>query len=307
MTDEQNNQDDDLIIDIVDDTPDEDKGRTPIPKEEIDKALKDEDLEDALDEHGKKTESRYKKLSKGYHDERRRAETAQRERDEAVRVAQQIVEENKRLRGQVNQGTNIVVEQAKTSAEFELATATKNFEDALEAGDTKKAAKAQQDLTNAQIRLNQAKNFRHTPLQENENDVQIQQRLQNVTSQDPKAVDWASKNAEWFQKDQDMTDYAFLVHNKLQRKGVAIGSDEYYEAIDDEMRKSFSDYFGESKPNPANTRAKKPAANTAPATRSTSPRKVTLTTSMVSIAKRLGITNEQYARELVKQQEQERA
>ena len=102
-----------------------------------------------------------------------------------------------------------------------------------------------------------------------------------------------------------MTGAAYGIHEKLKRQGMQLGSDEYYEALDQAMRKRFPEEFGETEVEvPAKQKADSPkpkAGNVvAPATRSTAPKRVRLTTSQVAIAKKLGLTPEQYVKELLK-------
>jgi hypothetical protein len=93
------------------------------------------------------------------------------------------------------------------------------------------------------------------------------------------------------------------LHEKLVRSGVDPRSDEYYDRVNATMRKRFPDYFEEEQPQtkqeekPART---KPANVVAPVTRSSGPRQIRLTPTQVALAKKLGLSNEQYARELMK-------
>jgi len=166
-------------------------------------------------------------------------------------------------------------------------------------------AEAQQAMTQATLELETSKNFTPTPLQEEEFDVQTSQQYQPQPPTDAKLNAWQRQNP-WFGQDEEMTAAALGLHEKLKRQGVEIGSEDYYAALDHTMRKRFSEYFGDDEEVevPAKQKADAPKAksptNVAPATRSTAPKRVRLTVSQVAIAKKLGLTPEQYVRELLK-------
>ena len=273
-----------LDIEVVDDTPKEDQGRQASePPEDV----TDEELEG----YSAKVKKRINKIQKGYHDERRAKEAAERERQEAIKVAKQLAEENKALKGDVNKNREALLEQAKKQSAAELSQAKLAYKQAYEEGDSEKVMEAQEKLTAANIKADKVKNFKLEPLQEDQSSVTIP----NNSSQqvDTKAQEWASRNT-WFGKDQEMTQLAYGLHEKLVDQGVDPSSDEYYEKIDSRVRELFPDQFED-----APKEVKKRANVVAPATRSTSPKKVTLTQTQVRLAKRLGLTNEQYARQLV--------
>jgi hypothetical protein len=110
---------------------------------------------------------------------------------------------------------------------------------------------------------------------------------------DEKAENWRDENASWFGEDDEMTALAYGLHHKLTKEGVDPTSDTYYEKINARMRQVFPDQFDEE---PESTK-RKSSNVVAPATRSTSPKKVTLNQSQVAIAKRLGISLEDYAKQ----------
>jgi len=293
MTEETN-----LKVDVVDDTPPEDRGRTPLP-EEIVKELEKDDL----DEYSDKVKTRISQMKKVWHDERREKESAKREREEALRFAQQAYEENKQLKQRLGAGERVYLDEVNRSATAELSLAEDHFKRAYETGDSEKIANAQKLLTKAAIKAQKAEDFKPT-LQEPDNRVQMQTQVQAQprVQADPKAEAWREKNT-WFGADEEMTSLALGLHEKLVRSGIDPRSDDYYRRVDETMRKRFSDYFGEEPQN--NTEeAEKPVrrASTvvAPATRSTAPRQVRITASEAAIAKRLGLTPEAYAREKMK-------
>ncbi len=286
--------DNDFKVEIVDDTPPEDRGRKPLPKEVVDELEKDN-----LEEYSDKVKKRLSQMKKVWHDERREKEAAKREREEALRFAQVQAEENKRLKQRLGQGEKLFIDEVKKTATNEIDAAKAKLRSAYEAGDVDQIAAAQEEMTDAKLKLKEYEKFRPS-LQEEEEGVQQPQQTRPAPI-DSKAESWKAKN-DWFGRDEEMTALALGLHEKLVKSGVDPRSDEYYDRIDATMKKRFSDYFGdeqttelEDKPAP-----RKPANVVAPATRSTAPRQVRLTASQVALAKRLGLTPEQYARELIK-------
>ena len=158
-------------------------------------------------------------------------------------------------------------------------------------------------MNEAQYILSQAQSYQpkyKIPLQDDKNEVYIPQNEQSVLRPDAKALAWQQKNT-WFGQDEEMTSLAFGTHEKLVKSGISPSSDEYYRRIDDTMHKRFPEYFGdatldEEKP----AERTKPSTVVAPATRSTAPKKVRLTKTQVALAKKFGLTPEQYARETLK-------
>jgi hypothetical protein len=281
-------------IEIIDDTPEQDRGRQP-----LDSAPEDPS-EDELSQYSESVRKRIQKFTKGYHDERRRAEAALREKEEALRLAQSIIEENKRLKGSVNKGQEALINQAKFAVGLELEQAKKKFKEAYDSGDAEAIVEAQEVLGKAQIKAERIANFKPAPLQEEEKGVE-QQKIVQAPSSDNKALAWQSQN-RWFGNDEEMTSFALGLHQKLVRSGVDPQSDEYYERIDSRMRQVFPDAFDppeDTEKVEKPTRAK--ASVVAPATRSTASKKVVLTQTQVNIAKRLGVPLELYAKKVAEE------
>jgi hypothetical protein len=279
-------------IEVVDDTPKADRNRKASePPEDV----TDEELED----YSEKVRKRIQHFSKGYHDERRAKEAAFREKQELETLAQSLVDENKKLKGSVNKNQTAMLEQAKKGASVELDAAKKEYKQAYEAGDSELLLAAQENLTAAKIKTDKLNNFKLPPLQEDETPVALSTEDTQTTPEpvvDERAKKWAETNP-WFGLDDEMTSLAMGVHNKLAKQGVDLQSDEYYEAIDTRMRQLFPDEFEDV----AKTEAEKPKRRSnvvAPATRSTSPKKVVLSQTQVTLAKRLGLTPEQYAKQV---------
>ena len=287
--DEQDEVSNEIEIEIEDDTPEEDRGRQPMPKEIVN------DLEnDELDNYDEGVKQKLKQLKKVWHDERRAKEQAFREQEEAVTLARQLFEENKRIKATLQTGEKEYASTIQDAAALEVAAAKRELKEAYDSGDSDALVEAQAKLNNAQLREIRAKNFKPS-LQEDEYDVQqVQERLQprqQIAQPDYKALAWKEKNP-WFGQDPEMTSSALGLHQKLMSEGVAVGSDEYYATLDKTMRKRFSEYFGESEER-ATPKAKPTVV--APAKRSTSSNRITLKQSEIQIAKRLGLTPEQYA------------
>ena len=284
-------------IEIEDDTPPQDKGREPLPKEVIEEIEKDD-----LSDYSERVKQRMAQLKKVWHDERRAKESADREREEAVRYAQQITEENKKLKTTLSSGEEEYLKTLKSALEHQLESAKRDYREAYNAGETDKIIEAQSKMNDAQLKLSQTESYErkfNNTLQQADKEVYIQQQPQ-VQKPDQKAVKWQEKN-DWFGTDEEMTSLALGLHEKLVRSGIDPTSDEYYRRIDGTMQKRFPEYFGdatldEEKP----AERTKPSTVVAPATRSTAPKKVRLTKTQVALAKKFGLTPEQYARETLK-------
>ena len=289
-------------IEVVDDTPKADRGRKA---SEPPQDVTDEELE----EYSDKVQKRIKHFSKGYHDERRAKEAALRERQELERYAQQLVEENNKLKTDVGKNQSALLEQAKHTVEAELAQAKKAYKDAYEAGDSDAVLEAQEALTTVNIKADRLNNIKLPPLQGDDGSVEYQEdTVNNVPAPvDERATDWAKDNT-WFGSDDEMTSFALGLHNKLVKSGVDPRSDEYYESLDTRMREVFPDNFDDSELSVGDDEGKTPkrkATVVAPATRSTAPKKVVLTQTQVNLAKRLGVPLEKYAEQVALQMRNE--
>jgi hypothetical protein len=280
-------------IEVVDDTPPEDRGRKPMaePPKEF--------AEDELTKYDEGVQKRIKHFTKGYHEERRAKEAAQREKDEALRFAQALSEENNRLKGSVNQNQSALIEQAKKVVANELETAKRQYKAAYESGDSDALVNAQEALTSAKMKADKVNNFRPTPLQVRETPVQMQPQPTRPAPIDDKLLAWTEKN-QWFGPNKRMTSYALGLHEDLVGEGIPAGSEEYYRRIDADIRDRFSDQFGADESVDAKPQRNK-SNIVAPATRSTAPKKIVLTQTQVNIAKRLGVPLELYARKVAEE------
>tara|TARA_R110002153_G_scaffold247732_2_gene403903 strand:+ start:167 stop:1189 length:1023 start_codon:yes stop_codon:yes gene_type:complete len=289
IVEEEVEEDDSYEVEVVDDTPKADRNRKPAePPEDV----TDEELED----YSEKVRKRIQHFSKGYHDERRAKESALRERQELEKLAQQLVSENQQLKGTVDKNQEVLLEQAKRTAAGEAILAKRAYKAAYEAGDADKLLDAQEKLTNAKIKTDRLDNFRPPALQQQETPVQTEE-IQGQTAPAPivdeRANDWATSNT-WFGEDDEMTSLALGLHNRLVKEGVNPQSDDYYVKINSRMREIFPDKFEDGEPE----QRKRRTNVVAPATRSTAPKKIRLTQTQVTIAKRLGLTPEQYAKQV---------
>ncbi len=290
---------DEFKVEVVDDTPEQDRGRKPLPKEVVDELEKDD-----LEEYSDKVKKRLSQMKKVWHDERREKERAAREREEAVRFAQVQAEENKKLKQRLGEGEKLFMQEVTKSANAEVAAAKAKFKEAMESGDVDLITEAQDALTEAKLKAREYEKFKPS-LQDAESRVQtIPEQTQQPSQVDPKADAWQKQNT-WFGADEEMTALALGLHEKLVRSGVDPRSDDYYDKVNATMRKRFPEYFGEEE-KPATQEREKPAPRTkaanvvAPVSRSTAPRQVRLTASQVALAKKLGISPETYAREMLK-------
>jgi hypothetical protein len=281
------------VVEVVDDTPAADRGRKPMA--EAPKDFSDEELES----YNESVKKRIQHFTKGYHEERRAKEAASREREEALRLAQTVIEENQKLKGSLNQGHTALLEQAKKVVDNEVAMAEAKMRIAYESGDSSAIAEAQRELTTTVLKADKIANFKAPSLQEGQSQVQTPQRQPEPQRLYHKTEDWRSRNP-WFGQNRRMTSYALALHEELtQDERIDPTSDEYYQRIDAEMKSRFPDAFESERQVDATPSPKK--SNVAPATRSTATKKIVLTQSQVNIAKRLGIPLEVYAKEVAKQ------
>jgi hypothetical protein len=218
-----------------------------------------------------------------------------------LRLAQSIVEENRKLKGTLSTSQEALLEQAKRTVSAEVEEAKRDYKSAYEAGDSDALVAAQDKLTSAKIKAERVNNFKPAPLQDNKSDVQTQQIAQ-ANAVDPRASDWQARNS-WFGKDREMTGYALALHEKLVvEDGVDPKSDEYYRRLNGRIRQVFPERFASEESADAQTSQRSPKANVvAPATRSTAPRKIVLNATQVQLAKRLGVPLELYARKVAEE------
>jgi hypothetical protein len=286
-------EDDSSEIEVVT-HPDDEIKPAPAPEE-----VTDEELSKYSD---KKLKERLAHLGRGYHDEKRARERALQEKEEVLRFAESVIEENKKLKGSLNQGQTALLEQAKKVVANEVEEAKRKYKTAYESGDPDALVAAQEELTTAKIKADRVNNFKPAPLQENKTEVQPRQ-IAREPQVDPRAQAWQAKN-EWFGKDREMTGFALALHEKLVvEDGVDPTSDEYYKRLNGRIRQVFPEKFASDEPADATPSQRQPRANVvAPATRSTAPKKIVLDQRQVQLAKRLGVPLELYAKKVAEQE-----
>ena len=287
-----------IEIEVIDDTPIQDRGRVALSREVEDPT------DDEIETYSDKVKHRIKELTHARHDERRSKETVMREKQELERLAQHLIEENKSLKKSVNVGQEAFVHSSKEKAEADIAMARRQYKEAQEAFDTDAIIAAQEALTEAKWNLEKVKNYRVTPLQEERNEVQIQPRQTQTVQPDEKSLRWQAKN-QWFGSNgfEEVTSFSLGLHQKLVNSGVDPRSDEYYEQIDARVRSTFPEIFGGGEQK--RSEARRPSNVVAPASRSTTAGKVKLTTTQLGLAKKFGLTPQQYAMQVAKLEAQQ--
>jgi hypothetical protein len=282
----------DFELEIEDDTPEQDRNRQPLPKEMV------QDLEeDELEEYSEKVKTRLKQMKKVWHDERREKEAALREQQEAVSLAHNLVEENKKLKTRLTEGEKSLIMTATREAELDTQMAERAYKEAYDSGDSDQILEAQKKLNTTSNRLERLKGYRPS-LQASENSVQNQPTQAAAPRLDQKTDSWRKQNT-WFGQDEEMTATALGLHQKLEKQygGQYIGTDEYWNTVNKTMQRRFPEYFGDEEPEKPQRTA---ATVVASASRSTAPKKIVLKQSQLALARKLGLTPEQYAREYAK-------
>lgn len=287
-------EEDTFEIEVVDDTPVKDQGRKPLDREVEDPT------DDEIESYSEKVKGRIKELTHARHDERRAKEALLREKQENERITQRLLEENRALKQHVATGTEQFSKMAQTAAENELNQARAALKAAQEAFDTDAIVAAQEALTDAKMRISAAKNISRPPVQDRQEVVQQQQFTQPQEEPDEKSLRWQARN-QWFSAPgfEEVTAYALGLSQKLINSGVDPRSDSYYESIDSRLRSTFPKMFRESRPQSEDS-PRKPSTVVAPATRSTGAKRVQLTVTQMNLAKKYGLTPQQYAAEVLK-------
>lgn len=305
-----------VVVEVEDDTPPADRGREPMPEKVVQELEQDD-----LAQYGEKVRERLSQLKKVYHDERRAKESAEREKQEALRLAQQVYQENQNLKNRVNRSETTLIGTFKDAAVAELAKAKRDYKEAFESGDVDRITEAQESLARAVSRADYAIKIAARPQQPiPSGDSSVQNNTYNpqqaapqpvappLPRPDPKAVEWTRRNT-WFGENKAMTAFAMGVHAELTDDAnpnkVHPQSNEYYELIDARLRSTFPDYFGGNAGTGARPEVVRKPTVVAPATRSVAGvQRVTLTKTQEAIAKKLGISKEAYAKEILKLQKE---
>lgn len=289
-----------------------DDGAVEVASEAEDGELTD----DELSKYGKKVQKRINKLKYDSHEERRKRDSALAERDEAYRVAQQIAEKNREYESLIGRGEQALIGQIKERAALSVEQAKEQYRQAYEEGNTDNVVEAQQALNKATTELSEADRYAQSAAnqqvqqqqqerawaqQQQQQFPQPRQQPQQPQQPDPETQEWAAGNP-WFMAEghEAMTSLAYGKHAELVNQGVKPNSPEYFRQIDETVRQAFPNYdwqVGNSQQERAST-AGQPSMVVAPTTRNNGakPRTVKLSPSQRSLAKRLGLTDEQYAK-----------
>jgi len=293
LMEDLNLEDENVTIEVVDDVPPEDRNREPL-------AVSPDVGEDELASYSEKVQKRISNLQRAYHDERRAKEAADRERQEAIRYAQGVVEQNKTLVQKTNSNASLLHETWKSKTESDLENAKRAYKAAYESGDSDALLEAQEALNRTTIRhemaLGSGGPVRETPLQPEKEVVKQQEDVYTGPAPDDRAQAWAAKNP-WFRKDRLMTGLVYGIHEDLISRSVhpTRDVDRYYAEIDKEMRKRFPDYsWGDSESPP---RQKTPTVVSS-VTRTPKGQKVALTPTQIALAKRFNIPLAEYAKQV---------
>ena len=285
----------DFEVEIVDDTPEED--RVAKRKDEVTTEAKEvEDSDDGeAKNYSQNVQKRISQLKYEFHEERRAKEEAARLREEAVKFAETLKKDNEHLRKTLAEGENMLIDQAKGRVGAELERAKKDYKEAYESGDPDKLVEAQEALSKLHNEKFRVDEYKPQPQLETPQQKPVQPPPPKLSQ---RGIDWQKDN-DWFDKDMRMTGYALGLHEELKRKGIVPDSEEYYKGIDEEMRKVFPEKFETEQEAPQLQNG----TVVAPVERSgKKSRTVRLTRTQVALAKRLGLSNEQYAAQLMKEQ-----
>jgi hypothetical protein len=289
VTTEDDQTDEQIIIDVEDNTPAEDRNKPPMEEK-----VKEELYNDELEDYSTKVKKKLIQMKRLAHEERREKENALREQQEAITFAQKMMQENQRLKSNLNNSEKNVLATVQKAVAMEMDAAKRAYREAYDSGDTDRVMEAQEKLTQATLKAEKVKNFRPPALQEQETPVQMQSQPAPQFRPDPSAQAWQQEN-QWFGEDEEMTSLALGLHEKLKREGVQVSSQEYYRKIDATIRKRFPERFEEEAEQNERPAARRSSV-VAPATRSTAPKRVRLNPSEMSLAKKLNLTPEQYAK-----------
>ena len=287
----------DVDIQIEDDTPEVDRKARPLDKEVEDPT--DEEIEN----YTQGAQNRIKQLTHARHDERRAKEAIAREKTELENMTRVILEENQRLKEYVKNGEVTYAETLQAKAEAEMEMARRKYKEAQESYDSDAMLAAQENLTDAKMKLESAKNFKPTPLQNDNSVVQMQSSSQETQRLDDKTLRWQAKN-QWFGTPgyEEITAFALGLHQKLVATGIDPRSDDYFARVDGRLKQVFPELLGISES--ADRKAepvKKPATVVASSSRSTGAKKVVkLTTTQQRLADKFGLSHKQYAQEVLK-------
>lgn len=307
----------DIRVIVEDDTPEKDRGR-PRRKE----GHQPYDItDDEIAKYDDSVKGRIQKLRFEYHEERRLKEEAARRELAAIEYGRKLVAENARLNNILQQGEKTLIEIAKQKTQSSIMQAKRDLAEAHAAGDAERIAEATAEISKYSseaeaLNYQTPTNPQKLPTPEEATRAYQQQVLSNNRPQPhAKAVAWYNENKDWFDTDPIMQKYAMYLDGELIKRGSSPATDDHYEYIDRELRRAFPDRFGQADSSqeatvqmqPTQTQQPRQSARVAPVMRTGNmqtqqriPTQVRLTKSEVSIARKLGLTPEQYAEQKMK-------
>lgn len=288
-------------IEIKDDTPEADKDRWHADKVPTDG---DGGEEDEATRYSKRVKDRIGKETARFHAERRAKEDRERQLNEAVVLAQRLISENNQLKGLIENGEKVFIDEHNQRLSSQINAAKAAIREAHEAGDINGQIAAQENMSKLTAQLDRISVHRPQALPRMDDKMEIgrivQQPQQQQVQPEPAAIEWQDKN-RWFGRDDVMTSFAMVLHKHMTEREGILPTDgkPYWERLDTEMRKRFPERFQNgSAPRRSDTVV-------APVSRSSGGgqrRVVTLTESQVSLARRIGLTPQQYAEQLAAEQ-----
>jgi hypothetical protein len=258
--------------------------------------------EDEIGQYSDRVQKRIKRLKYEFHEQRRARETAERQNSEAVAHAQRMISENRDLKNLLQRGNEALFKATEAKTDGELQMAEKEYKEAYDTGDTDRIVEAQKKINDAQYSRRSVEELR-PPQGEQVVSQQAQQaepqQQQYVPPPDPRAIEWLRENP-WFGQDKEMTSFAYGLHEKLVvDEKISPQAEEYYQRVDRAYAGGIPGSFRRRRTLSMRRPPRKSVV--APATRAgKTPRKVTLNSTQVDLAKKLGITTEQYANQVAK-------
>ena len=248
--------------------------------------------EQELEQYSKSVQNRISKLTQRYREE-------ESQRKAAIEFAEAVKKQNAELKSRLDKLDESYVGEFGTRIDSQIDSAKRAYQTAYDEGDAEAMFEAQKSLSKLaldQARLEESKMRRERAPVEQVQQVQQPQQQAAAPTPDPKAESWAAKN-DWFGTDQTMTYAAFGVHRQLiEDEGFDPTSDEYYTELDSRIRKEFPHKFKEAKRGEAGPRVASAESTASKAPSSKGRRTVKLTPSQISIAKRLNVPLEEYAK-----------
>ena len=289
--------DDSFEIEVSDDTPEEEKPRLAEDREP------EVPSDDEIDKYSVGVQKRINKLKFEAQEQERQKLEAHRLQEEALRYAQQIKSENEQLRKNLDAGEETLIGQAKGRIEAQLDKAKSAYKAAYESGDPDALIAAQEQLTTLEVESDRVNNYKPQVRTAPQQQPQYAQPTPQANKPDVKALEWGKKNT-WFENPEtpEMTGFAYGVHQKLVQSGIDPRSDSYYDEIDKAMKKAFPDKFDDGQIEEEAPQRQSSSVVAAPSRTTKKPRTVRLTSTQASLAKRLGISNEQYVAQMLKDQ-----